>query len=160
MRVCCTCSKHQVFKSELRVERSVRVRGVAGAGWRLVALTTYYRRSVGTQTSTHSLCRLSPFIQLHGNQPASLSMCIYCRGAFGGPSPASLTACMAPPPRVSPPSPSIHTQPGVPALIYASVEHAEPKVLHVGAGLNACRTRVGDRHARVAGCGDLGRQSP
>ena len=36
---------------------------------------------------------------------------IYCRGAFGGPSPASLTACMAPPPRVSTRSPPIHTQP-------------------------------------------------
>ena len=35
---------------------------------------------------------------------------IYCRGAFGGPSPAGLTACMAPPPRVSPSVP-IHPHP-------------------------------------------------
>ena len=79
------------------------------------------------------------------------------RGAFGGPSPAGLTACMALSPRQQPSPPP---PPANPALIYASAERAKPNVLHVGVGRNARRTRVGDRHARVAGCGGLGRQLP
>ena len=89
---------------------------------------------------------------------SALTLYILSRGAFGGPSPASLTACTAPPPR--PPSPTRpHPTPYL-ALIYASAERAKHNVLHVGVRRNACRTRVDDRHARVAGCGDLGRQSP
>eukprot|EP00964_Phaeocystis_antarctica_P013734 scaffold7540_cov68-Phaeocystis_antarctica.AAC.1 len=80
---------------------------------------------------------------------------IYCRGAFGGPSPASLTACMAISPRQTAPTPTY------PAPIYnTSAKCAKHNVLPVGVGRNARRTRVGDRHARVAGCGGLGRQLP
>ena len=60
------------------------------------------------------------------------------------------------------PAPPELTHPNLyPAPIYnTSAECAKHNVLHVGVGRNACRTRVDDRHARVAGCGDLGRQSP
>ena len=49
---------------------------------------------------------------------------IYCRGAFGGPSPAGLTACTALPPPALPLHPHA---PATPALICTSVERAKPK---------------------------------
>ena len=93
---------------------------------------------------------------------SALTLYILSRGAFGGPSPASLTACTAPPPP-RPPSPTRPHPPHAPypALIYIYLCRArQTHVLHVGVGRSACRTRVGDRHARVAGCGNLGRKSP
>ena len=85
----------------------------------------------------------------------------YCRGAFGGPSPASLNACTTPPPR--PPSPThphpTHTLPC--PDIYMPLPSAPTQRSSCWCWArrlsNAC---IGDRHAPVAGCGDLGRQSP
>ena len=57
---------------------------------------------------------------------ASAYVC--CHGAFGGPSPAGLTACMATPPCQPSPPPSSPD----PALIYAPAERAKPDGLQVG----------------------------
>ena len=108
------------------------------------AYTPYF-----TTKASHTLCTHSFFI-------------IYYRGA---PSAAHLQLALPParcplPVRPHPPARILPTP--YPALIYICLcaERAKHNVLHVGVGHSACRTRVGDRHARVAGCGDLGRQSP
>eukprot|EP00964_Phaeocystis_antarctica_P033857 scaffold19208_cov73-Phaeocystis_antarctica.AAC.1 len=69
---------------------------------------------------------------------------------------------------VSSPSPSppthAHAQPCPDICLCPSAERAKPNALRVGPGRtgkgDARQTRVGDRHAPMAGCGDLGRQLP
>ena len=119
-------------------------------------------------TATHALFyivyRLPSVIHIWQSRSAPLYTLF--RSAFGGPSPAGLTAYMARSRSVSaldPHSPT-PTQPCPGICLCPSAECAKPNVLRVGPGRTGKRyarqTRVGDRHAPTAGCGDLGRQLP
>eukprot|EP00964_Phaeocystis_antarctica_P039166 scaffold22401_cov77-Phaeocystis_antarctica.AAC.1 len=96
---------------------------------------------------------------VHVWQSHAVPLHILSRRAHGGPSPADLTAYMAHLPR-QPSHPSTPDPAPFDALIYASAERAKPTFFMLVLSALACQTRVGDRHARIAGCGVSGRQSP
>ena len=127
----------------------VVIRGKPGNGF-LPTNGSSLRGELQCDPGTHSLDYFTD-----GSHTASLQ--IYCRGAPGGPSPqlASPPARRSRP--VSPPHPPLAT----PALIHMPLTSAPNQtffMLVLGA-TNACRAHVGDRHARVTDCWDLGRQS-